>query len=724
MKKGTAESSQKVPFGNAPPVTAASASSGSAACAPEASALALVGVLPAAPAAEDAAAAPAAAAAGEAVRASFTCTFEPIKAPSAAAARGTPSVQETAVALRGELAATRNLILALEERLARGAAAARGDPIASASPALPTNLWLLLLTGFLVVLVGRSAPAPRVGAAAGGRASAPAGGVRGGRHEGGGARCARAQAEAAGASFSWSLRREPSTLTAAAPGGRRRRGEVAWEPIDRDDTPPAGDAAPLLGNITLGSTDVLGCRDVRGCLEYALELPGCNLSAISPAAARTCLAGRHVMFVGDSVTRYQFLNFAQMLEHGAHVAWDPPTEHDNHFGTWENFFAATTERLGPHGVCDCFRPGNSEKQAVVNAPDGNEVWGVLGTRYYRHPAARLEATFVEALGRHPNTVWHEPRALGVDCHKSPWGLDHTDGQVCPAKPLCAPGYCRAPFHHVERWDVGLRKLIARTQPDALVINSGLWGVQWREPASSRVRGTHLERLLSALDWAAAPAPRGGGVRTIVWKTTTAQLDGVPGAFDFRPLATQGEELVVAAFRARGWPVLDTHALSLPLKALALADADSRRRIYFKDDAVHFSRPIYRAFNELLLAMLCEGSGAGDTPPTPSPPSPPPSARPPRTCASSAATGPFPDTDLDGARTDKQRLEGLKGVSVGECCQACVDDAQCNGYVWKEAGAPTEENCWTLKNVFAVKKTPQRTAGVFGDLLPQEPDWTL
>jgi hypothetical protein len=248
------------------------------------------------------------------------------------------------------------------------------------------------------------------------------------------ARCTRMQAEGAGAAFSWELRREPTTLTVTTPS---RRLGVNWIE-DADYYPPAPGAAVPLPPDARGSTDVLSCSDPGGCLEYALALPGCNVSAITPLAARRCLAGRHVMFVGDSVTRYQFLGFAQMLEHAAHVAWDPPSEHDNRFGTWENFFRATTERLGPHGACDCFRPGNDEPQALLSEPDGNEVWGVLGNRYYRHPAARLEATFIEALGGHPNTVWHEPRAFGVDCEKSPWGLEQTAGEVCPAAPLCAP----------------------------------------------------------------------------------------------------------------------------------------------------------------------------------------------------------------------------------------------------------------------------------------------
>jgi hypothetical protein len=629
--------------------------------------------------------------------------------PSAEASRAAE-----AASLRLELSATRVHIRALEGRLSAAPAAAP----APAAPASPRGVGLLLLSALIWLLLGRVAPFHRAGPAAPPTATH----IRGGS---GGfapslARCTRAQAEGAGAAFSWELRREPTTLTAAAPP-RRRAGEVFpkhWEK-EPDLYPPAPGAATPLPPDARGPTDVLSCADPGGCLEYALALPGCNLSAIAPLAARRCLAGRHVMFVGDSVTRYQFLGFAQMLEHAAHVAWDPPSEHDNRFGTWENFFRATTERLGPHGACDCFRPLNNEPQALLNEPDGHEVWGVLGNRYYRHPAARLEATFIEALGEHPNTVWHEPRTLGVDCEKSPWGLEQTAGEACPAAPLCAPGACRNP-HHVEAWDVGLRRLIARTRPDVIVINSGLWGVQWRGPASAKRAGTHLELLMAALDWAAAPA--GGGVRTIVWKTTTAQLDGVGGAFDFRPLATQAEVDVVAAFRARGWPVLDTHALSAPLKALAMASEEDRARIFFHRDAVHFARSIYRAFNELLLALLCEEGAAAAPSPSPAPSAAP--AHFPRSCAPSSESGPFEGFDLSGTRADKFMDAGLSGVSLDACCEACVAEPQCKGYVWGDPKVNAAgENCWPLKWVTRKRAVNGRTAGYFA-IGQEEPDWSM
>jgi hypothetical protein len=89
---------------------------------------------------------------------------------------------------------------------------------------------------------------------------------------------------------------------------------------------------------------------------------------------------------------------------------------------------------------------------------------------------------------------------------------------------------------------------------------------------------------------------------VVWKTTTHQLHGEYGAFDDTPLKTQEEGLVVAAFRARGWGVLDAAAATEGLAALAMASEANRSRVFM--DAVHFTRHIYRGLNELLLSMVC------------------------------------------------------------------------------------------------------------------------
>lgn len=128
----------------------------------------------------------------------------------------------------------------------------------------------------------------------------------------------------------------------------------------------------------------------------------------------------------------------------------------------------------------------------------------------------------------------------------------------------------------------------------------------------------MAQLMAALDWAASPD--GGGVDLVVWKTTTHRLTGVDGQFtntiDEAALLTQREDLVMGAFKQRGWPILDAGAATADLAEHARVNANGqdRERIYL--DAAHFTRNIYRGLNELLGSMICGGnrSTAWDYPP--------------------------------------------------------------------------------------------------------------
>jgi hypothetical protein len=46
---------------------------------------------------------------------------------------------------------------------------------------------------------------------------------------------------------------------------------------------------------------------------YSWEPDGCRLRRFTGDEARKCLSGRHVAFVGDSVTRYQYISLAFFL---------------------------------------------------------------------------------------------------------------------------------------------------------------------------------------------------------------------------------------------------------------------------------------------------------------------------------------------------------------------------------------------------------------------------
>ena len=76
---------------------------------------------------------------------------------------------------------------------------------------------------------------------------------------------------------------------------------------------------------------------------------------------RKVLKNRHIVFIGDSMMRYQYIDFVYFLKHGNHV-------HDseknnpifaNTWASWFDFHKGVNKLLSPYEHCDCFK-GSSE----------------------------------------------------------------------------------------------------------------------------------------------------------------------------------------------------------------------------------------------------------------------------------------------------------------------------------------------------------------------------
>jgi hypothetical protein len=92
----------------------------------------------------------------------------------------------------------------------------------------------------------------------------------------------------------------------------------------------------------------------------------------------------HLVFIGDSVMRYSYLDFVYRI----HFHQDPPmklTCNDNRCAgrqKWEDFLVQSTRLFNGAMLCDCFR---------VDAQ--NVAENMTETRYYHHPSGKLSATF-------------------------------------------------------------------------------------------------------------------------------------------------------------------------------------------------------------------------------------------------------------------------------------------------------------------------------------------
>jgi hypothetical protein len=103
----------------------------------------------------------------------------------------------------------------------------------------------------------------------------------------------------------------------------------------------------LLGTLTL-------CAAIN-----SYQQPPCfdNLSScraeLGHKAVET-LKDKHLLMIGDSLTRYQYLSLAYTLRHRRppEVSMYPNMIENTHDG-WENFFMETNGNLAPYEDCDC-----------------------------------------------------------------------------------------------------------------------------------------------------------------------------------------------------------------------------------------------------------------------------------------------------------------------------------------------------------------------------------
>ena len=359
-----------------------------------------------------------------------------------------------------------------------------------------------------------------------------------------------------------------------------------------------------------------------------LHIKGCDLSW-TPVAARQCLRKLgHVVMVGDSITRLQYISLVHWLHTGSWSPKDgrPPGDSPRHWAhpsggekteiNWVDYFQTLADRLGGAEICDCI---------ISNIHIEN--------RYYAFGGLRL--TYLSAYKYLSPVVLHKSAWLNVSC-------GHTSCQQSG----CAPGRC---FETSQQTTVGtsefLRSVPRTLEPDVLVLNLGA-----HMDITERELPEHLEQTRAiALEMSSVTAagPRAAGAREreregggsglkrgLIWKVTTPgkyQADetakvwrsgkdnkneserpgerkppsrGVPFA-PSGPWPIGGEEGNARVTREGGGRVFDTNALLYPL-ITALARADIAAGAFAHDaDVFHFAPAINAEINKAMLSMLCE-----------------------------------------------------------------------------------------------------------------------
>jgi hypothetical protein len=333
-------------------------------------------------------------------------------------------------------------------------------------------------------------------------------------------------------------------------------------------TARAGDAAPLNGSsfpAPLPRFTWTQLPDDDGVARLRLLEDGRPFDSITHARVKRCLKNQHLVYMGDSVMRFQFTSLVHFLQSGRWFSARPQVTSEKQVGSWREYYRNTSKRLqGPqaHLICDCYR-----LNGVVCENWFYRDWSSSGSS--------LNVTFFKLFGAQP-TYGHSLSFLNATCANGP----------C-VQAGCEPGDCDSHATAGADWHWMLRegpqqalRFVADTlRPTTLLLNSGMW---------------------DCFDPLAEAVVAGGGAlpnARLIWRTTTPYSTGANKCPD--------EPLLVERLRGAGWSVSNAFAAVKVLAEQANWEGLPPIEEVFEDH-IHFTEPIYRAMNELFLDELCEG----------------------------------------------------------------------------------------------------------------------
>jgi hypothetical protein len=291
-------------------------------------------------------------------------------------------------------------------------------------------------------------------------------------------------------------------------------------------------------------------------------------------SVRQCLIGRRISFVGDSVTRYQYLNLVHFITHGRWYSSYPSLEWEGEWSSWVDFYRGTSSRLvTANGLsresCDCYRSANQESRE---------------NRYYENSELNLIITY--------HQFFWGIQSRGMD--SAQLNLTNCTDEVGCTQSGCSPGNCTE-TQWIARDHMELLEHVASTlHPDTIIFNSGIW--HRRDDPNSK--GFASQELINDL-LVLSQNLHTFEVRQLIWKTTTFKTDATSqlGEIEMHFLAPS---LMINNFSIH-WKVFDAYTLTS-----RVFETGERFSVQLYEDTVHLKPEIYRSLNEVLLIDVLGG----------------------------------------------------------------------------------------------------------------------
>lgn len=314
-----------------------------------------------------------------------------------------------------------------------------------------------------------------------------------------------------------------------------------------------------------------------------LKIEGCDIDDINSEQAWSCLKGKTVVFVGDSIMRYQYLSLVDFLEYGiypsdrdcvtrsvyeARLSFESANQTSEYYcdalsneqwwDGWPNFYKYTDNRLNGNGCCDCYRLHGEYKS--INFME-NRVYTKNGAKFvymqFFHYADYTMPGFGAIHGH-----WH--------C------LDPSKA----TPPFCEAGSCSHPVDFNMPLDKAFMQVIKPLQPDFLIFNQGIQGTtnDWPDWLWRRVAKSALE----------AVKEKNGAA---IWRTTSAVKKDMNISVDH-------DRKAVEMARKYGMEVFNLWAVTESFVKNNMENA------YWAWNGIHFNDWPNAAFNNFLLNSLC------------------------------------------------------------------------------------------------------------------------
>ncbi|KAK9818812.1 hypothetical protein WJX74_004498 [Apatococcus lobatus] len=298
---------------------------------------------------------------------------------------------------------------------------------------------------------------------------------------------------------------------------------------------------------------------------YYFEPAACLLRRLSGHEARQCLAGRHLDFIGDSVTRYQYMSLVDFLSQKQYQApygdapGSPSMSMYWEWGDWSSFYQGSQQKLAQAvdatavEACRCRRSDTPQ------------------TFTQEHQAGRIKEDREFILVASPNNASDRPGETIRISYEQVYDL---------------PTFHQAGLHGLIQ-SLRHRQLLTGP-PSTVIMNQGIWayGSGDLDHTSDPYRQTALQSIIDMGDTLVSSLSN----TELLWKTTSVAVD------DREPLfAIINANTVTAAEKSKHWTVYNVRSIS---------EAAIRQGLDFMTDNLHFIPLIYEQFNDLLLNMMC------------------------------------------------------------------------------------------------------------------------